>query len=384
MLSGVQLEVTDCYQYLGIKLRPSGSLSFAAEELSAKARKAWYSISSLVYKDKRMSVSRAFQLFDSLVTPVALYACEFWLPFVLPKKSFNSKTSLLSAWDGLKCETINQQCARMIFSVHRKASRLAVLGDLGRYPLAIKAMAQTLSYRQCLLSKPADSPIGLAMAEMRDMAKKGTDCWLTRTNKMADLLNVPSGQYCNSKFSSRPILKSIKGSFDRYWIDEISSSRVGKDGEPHNKLLSYSSFKSSFTVEPYLLLVQNRNQRCHLSRLRVSAHRLGCEILRYRQPPVPRSQRFCKYCPPVPGAGLQAAVRPVDDEVHCLTACVAGQGRAEMYNSISASNINFTNMCNINKFKTLVCSTTSYNCKIVSRFLKDQFRKRDEIDLGSV
>ena len=50
-LSGVQLEITDCYQYLGIKLRPSGSLTLAADELCAKARKAWFSISNLIYKD---------------------------------------------------------------------------------------------------------------------------------------------------------------------------------------------------------------------------------------------------------------------------------------------------------------------------------------------
>ena len=78
VLDGAQLEVADHYQYLGIKLRPSGSLSFAAEELCAKARKAWFSISNIVYKDKRMPVQRAFQLFDSLVTPAALYGCEFW------------------------------------------------------------------------------------------------------------------------------------------------------------------------------------------------------------------------------------------------------------------------------------------------------------------
>ena len=80
LLSGKQLEVAECYQYLGVKLRPSGSFTAAADELSAKARRAWYSISSIIYKDKRISVERAFQLFDSLVSPVALYGCEVWYP----------------------------------------------------------------------------------------------------------------------------------------------------------------------------------------------------------------------------------------------------------------------------------------------------------------
>ena len=49
MLAGSQLEVTDSYQYLGIQIRPSGSFTFAAEQLCAKARKAWYSISGCIY-----------------------------------------------------------------------------------------------------------------------------------------------------------------------------------------------------------------------------------------------------------------------------------------------------------------------------------------------
>ena len=85
-LAGTELEIADSYQYLGVKLRPSGSFTAAADELSAKARRAWFSISSLIYKDKRISVERAFQLFDSLVSPVALYGCEVWYPINLPKK----------------------------------------------------------------------------------------------------------------------------------------------------------------------------------------------------------------------------------------------------------------------------------------------------------
>ena len=380
-LAGSQLEVADCYQYLGIKLRPSGSLSFAAEELSKKARKAWYSISNVIYKDKRMSVTRAFQLFDSLVSPVALYGCEFWLPHVLTNKSFNGQANLLSSWESLKCETINQQCSRMLLSVHKKASRLAVLGDLGRYPLAVKAMAQTFNYKLSLASKPANTPIGLALAEMQVMAQQGTDCWLTRTNKMSELLKLPKIHY--GKLSGRHTLKLVQSRFDRYWLDEISSTRVGRDGAEHNKLLTYSSFKGFFGTEPFVALVNNRNQRCHLSRLRVSAHRLGIEVLRYKRPKVARDQRFCAYCPPVPGPAGQAAVRPVDDELHCMTECIVGRvERIALYNSIGSRNSKFTNSSNVEQFKMLVCPTNHYETKLVSRFLQKQFSDREKLDRG--
>ena len=329
-----------------------------------------------------MPVDRAFQLFDSLVSPVALYATEFWFPHSIPKKSFNNKEQLLSSWESLKGETINQSCSRIILSVHRKTSRLAVMGELGRYPLAVKAISQCLNYRQCLASKPADSLIGQAMGEMASLANQGKDCWLTRVNRMEELLQLPTITY--SKYSGKTFTKLVKSCFDRYWLDQIKMSRVGIDGQPHNKLLTYSTFKCCFKVEPYVNLIRNRNQRCHLTRLRVSAHRLGCEVGRYTRPPVPRDKRYCVYCPPQPGpAGLP--VRPLDTECHCLTQCVVGQDdRPDLYTVISSNYSNFSNLDNNSKFKMLVCPTNAAQCKAVNRFLDMQFKTRSKIDTGEV
>ena len=98
-----------------------------------------------------MEADKIFNVFDSLVTPVALYGCEFWLPLVLPKKCFSSCQNLLSFWKDFLCEKTNQKCARITLSVNRKTRRLAVLGKLGRYPLLIKALSHCLNYKMSLL-----------------------------------------------------------------------------------------------------------------------------------------------------------------------------------------------------------------------------------------
>ena len=85
VLNGKKVEIVDEYQYLGLKLRPSGSMTMAVQELHDKASRAWFGISNVVYTNKRMEVDKIFNLFDSLVTPVALYGCEFWLPLILQK-----------------------------------------------------------------------------------------------------------------------------------------------------------------------------------------------------------------------------------------------------------------------------------------------------------
>ena len=94
-LGSNNIEVVDTYQYLGISFKPSVSMQFAVSELYDKASRAWFAIANVLHKYKRLPVSRAFQLFDSLIRPIAFYSCEFWLPLVLAKKSFVTKDSML-------------------------------------------------------------------------------------------------------------------------------------------------------------------------------------------------------------------------------------------------------------------------------------------------
>ena len=102
-LNGQKINIVDEYQYLGLKLKPSGSMNLAVQELHDKANRAWFGISNIIYRNKRMEVDKIFNIFDSLVTPVALYGCEFWLPLVVPKKSFSTNKNLLHFWKEFLC-----------------------------------------------------------------------------------------------------------------------------------------------------------------------------------------------------------------------------------------------------------------------------------------
>ena len=76
----------------------------------------------------------------------------------------------------------------------------------------------------------------------------------------------------------------LKSNFEGFWLDEINKIKLGDDGQDHNKLRLYKTFKGSFRVEPYIDMVPNRNQRCFLTRLRISAHHLCIETGRYSKP----------------------------------------------------------------------------------------------------
>ena len=74
---------------------------------------------------------------------------------------------------------------------------------------------------------------------------------------------------------------------------------------------------------------------------------------------------------------------PVDDECHCLTVCIVGRDyRPALFDEVARRNCKFTQLCFVNKFKTLVCPIYPTDTKQVSRFIERQFNDRDKIDLG--
>ena len=282
-LKSEKLEVVDRYKYLGIILKPSGCFDSATDELKDKATRAWYGISNIIFRDKRMQIDRIFNLFDSLVYPVASYANEIWLPSIIPKKYFKGNESLLDFWEKFRFEVTHQKCAKMALSVNSKTSRLAVLGELGRYPLLIQSLAKCLNYRLSLFDRRNQNVLlDSAIIEMEALENKNSVNWLGKVNKMWELIKL-NPNLCFKKSSGKTILNLVKGCFDLRFLEKINETKsVNSDPYTnHNKLRTYSSFKASFTREPYLDIVRNRNQRCFLTRLRVSSHNLRIETGRH-------------------------------------------------------------------------------------------------------
>ena len=397
-LGDKNIEITDEYQYLGIKLRPSGSFSLAVQELNDKACRAWFGISNIIFKNKRMEVDKIFSLFDSLVTPVATYGSPLWLPFIIKNKSFENKNDFLNTWEVFKSEIINQKCSKMVLSVKKTTSRLAVLGELGRYPLFIPSLAHCLNYKLSLLSRrSSDKLLGHALIEMENLKNKNCESWLTRVNKIENLLNIPKTLFYN-KVSGKKLLVILKSKFDSIFLAKINEAKISSsDQVNHNKLRTYNSLKSSFTREPYIDLVRNRNQRCFLSRLRVSSHNLRVELGRYTRPITPLTQRTCLYCRPpgpsspapcqaAPGATTGAGQAPIDDEFHFIIECsMFFNERNCLYNSFVSRNFYFSSLTNTEKFKTLLCPVDAFGAKLVNRFIRNMFKKReiyDELNSG--
>ena len=273
-----------------------------------------------------------------------------------------------------------------MLSVNNKTSRLAVLGELARYPLFLKSISQCLNYKLALTSPAAKPQILLknALDEMKIMSEQGNDCWLSRVNRIESLLKIRK-PHLYSKTSGKKISSDLQSKFSIYWLKKVNEFKKRQtDSINHNKLRTYSVFKGSFCIEPYLELVRNRNQRAFLTRLRVGSHNLAVELGRRTRPPTPLAQRVCTYCtsPPTP-VGCTPPTPPVDTEVHFLVKCKRfSTKRNFFFSEIFSLNPKFSSLSDEEKFKSLLCPISAESIKLVNRFIEYMFQERKKIDNG--
>ena len=370
LAGGHHIEIADSYQYLGIKLKPSGSMQLAMDELFTKANRAWFAISNVLYQHKKMAVRKALQLFDSLIKPIFLYATEFWLPFIIPKKGFESQINLLKCWESFHPELLNQKVCRLLLSVHKRCSRLAVLGELGRYPVFLSALKHCIKYQYCVQRMDKSSLISLTLSDMENNPE--VDSWFSRIQRIKTLLDI-------RRMSGKPervgliIERNIKSKYDRFFLDQINLVKTGIDGEDHNKLRFYKLLKGSFKIEPYIDQIKNRNQRQWLSRYRTSAHTLRIETGRYTRPVTPIEARCCVYCKD----------KSIDNEKHFILFCETFKLKRQCFiGRLNVLNPKFSFMSNEEKLNFILCPPTIDIAKCVSKYLGIMTNIRKEIDMG--
>ena len=319
-----------------------------------------------------MSLEKFFKLVDCLVFPVGQYATEMLSPLSLPLKSFQSEKSLLKAWESFHLEKINQRACRLFSSVQKKTSRLAVLRELGRYPVMIKSLIQSIMYKRSIDMHQSTSLLGKAVQEMKELDTSSS--WLGRVNNIKQLLGIPEyPQYWSDERVKRNIVHTFQSKFELFFKDEIGSENIGKDGFDHNKLRFYRTFKSCFKPEFYIENVQNRNQRAWLSRLRTSSHRLEVERGRYRG--IALGDRLCRYCPE----------KEIDDENHFLHNCsIFVNERENLFTEMEMSLPGFKLLSETDKVKSMLCPATTKTAKLINRFIETMFKTRDKIDKESI
>ena len=292
-------------------------------------------------------------VYDHTVKPVLLYASEVVGMF----KPLNDNL-FEKVYKNLPLEKLNLSLCRYILSVNKKTSKLALYGELGRYPMYVDVVLSMLKYVVRLKSnKTGDNLLYHAFEENLIMVKGNQNCWLSSIQsivKKFNLFNFTDAELNEFSISLKrcdlqKLSKSMKNEFETIWFKQLQNSE---------KLRTYRTFKTIFKFENYIKDICNVTDRYSMSRYRTSNHRLQIELGRYTIPKTPVNDRICKNCP----SG------EIEDEKHILLNCDKYTLLRQMYVEV-CFNKNSSKLDNSSKLIWLMSNEDANICRNIARFL---------------
>lgn len=164
-----------------------------------------------------------------------------------------------------------------------------------------------------------------------------------------------------SEFSQR-----LKDIFEQEWFSSLHND-IRKRQNQKNKLRCYRQFKTQFGFEKYLSMSLPVIDRVHLTKLRISNHKLGIETGRYFSIPV--DKRVCPSC------------GQIDDEIHFLFNCnLFDTDRQSFFRKVDAPFLSNLNLRNEIKLSMLLSSDRESIIIPLASFVTKAFKSRN-IDL---
>ena len=340
------IQLTNEYKYLGIIFKASGTFSDAIIHLSKKASKAAFCIWKSLYSDK-CNVLVHLKLFDSCVKPILLYCSELWaLPLLL--KGTNLSDFEVN-YEKFVPDKIQVKFAKYLLGVHKSATNIAVLGELGLYPLSVSALKSCVSYWLHVLKATDDKLIFHAYKDNVLLKNSLFD----KLRSFFHIINFGHLWENQTTFSKKRTLNSIsrklQDRYNNFWYSLLfNDNKVSGT----NKLRTYREFKNNFKREQFLFADVDKQNLRNFIKIRISNCNLNIERGRYMKLPV--DQRICQLC----NIG-------VEDEYHFLLDCnKLSHERSILFSNICDIVPSFKNMSRSEQVSFLLSSHDLDICKI--------------------
>lgn len=343
------IELVTEYKYLGIIFKASGSFTYASSILSKKASKAMFCMLKTL-DSENINIASHVKLFETCVKPILLYCCEIWSLDSLIKgnKEINFKI------DHFIPNKLLLKFSKFTLGVQKTATNIAVLGELGLFPLALDAMKSTIGFWLHLLEAKSETLIYHSYEENKNMSNS-----LCNKIRICLIENGFEHVWTNqSTFSKNKLLFSFKKILEKkfisYWEHLLHSnkSQQNKQKDMGNKLRTYSKLKAQFIREKYLYSDVDKKTIVSFIKIRISNSILEVERGRFNR--IPFEERICKLCS-----------SEVEDEFHFLMKCSALQNQRDVFfNNVTSVVPSFSNLNDVEKFKFILTSNDLDICKI--------------------
>lgn len=275
-VNNVPIERARGYKYLGIYVSASGRFTEAKEDLYKRGLKALlkYKKSFNLYKPKINTLSH---IFDHTVKPWLLYGSEIWGASVINKLNKNEH-NLFKLCKDMKQESIHVKFCKFSMGLGKKSTNIAVLGEMGRYPLFLEVILNMLRYYKYIL-KSDDILLSEALHVSKSLNSLNKNSWYSCIVILMKYLDIDLKLVKNSNMDLKSLIYSkLKQKYSCIWKSELYNDRQNK--QHGNKLRTYRLFKENICMEKYLLIL-NEDERRLLTKFRVSAHKLEIGRGRY-------------------------------------------------------------------------------------------------------
>eukprot|EP00249_Psilotum_nudum_P025149 c29391_g1_i1 orf=1144-4386(+) len=282
-----EIERVEKYKYLGITITDTLNWSFSILQRISAGWNAWYQIENWGRMAETWGWDRKWQLFEAIVVPTILYGCEIW------GCSISQET-----WK--KIERIQKKFLGNYMGVKITTPYLLLLEESGRAPLECRALERTVAYIRRVESLPFDRLPVLSIQVSQKLVRlnkgwwKDFQNWLQRKNILWG--DIPRRKqeckkYLHMKFMDQDWLEA-QGSRARFYKENVRS-------------------RLTHQIAPHLVSSLPTRVRQAICRIRLSSHKLQCEIGRWLSPPLPLQDRHCQIC----------RTGAVEDELHFLFTC---------------------------------------------------------------
>ena len=175
-------------------------------------------------------------------------------------------------------DTMHRKYLKYTLGLPKSCPNLAIYGETGEIPLALKGYRLMLNYWKRLITLPNNCLAKMAYMENVSLRTN----WLQTIEKLIrtfKLVDVPSNKF------SKTAKENIEGYFKNNWKLEIGNTESAR-------LTVYKLINKDFSTAKYLHLPFHLRKT--VSKIRCSSHFL--EIEKGRHNGTPREDRTCKNC----------------------------------------------------------------------------------------
>ena len=255
-------------------------------------------------------------------------------------------------YDTKLIDRVHLKFCKKILGVKSQTSNMAVLGELGRYPLSLLCKERVLKYWLKIMKNRDSLKYNFFNIQCNNNYPNRHMNWAPKVKTILDDLGF--GNLWNNidiNYNYFPMIRNrLRDQFKQNWHAEVTNSP---------KLQYYVKYKTEFKYEPYLDIVDNDYLRKLFTCFRLSSHSLYIETGRYTG--IVRENRICRNC----------NLNLIESEYHFLMTCCK-------YRSIRMNFLTNISWPSIHKFCYLMQSNNKKTLTSICKYLKEAYLIRNE------